>query len=69
MNLQVDKFTSSQFIISDGAIIDYKLITNLRLWYETTKVLGGELNFMYNYQGQGCRFDNHVLSAKYIYKF
>jgi len=114
MNLHTDKFTSSQFITSAGAIIDYKLdkdsklITDLRLgydwhhdaqtvtasyqgasgvdfttngidnggWqydigvgYETTKVLGGELNFMYNYQGQGNSFDNHVLSAKYVYKF
>lgn len=37
--------------------------------YETTKVLGGEFNFMYNYQGQGSSFDNHVVSAKYVYKF
>lgn len=114
MNLQTDKFTSSQLITSAGAIIDYKLdktsklVTDLRLgydwhhdaqtvtasyqgasgvdfttngidnggWqydiglgYETTKVLGGELNFMYNYQGQGSSFNNHVLSAKYVYKF
>lgn len=28
-----------------------------------------ELNFMYNYQGQGNSFDVHTLSAKYVWKF
>ena len=37
--------------------------------YEAANILGGELNFMYDYQGQGSSFNNHVLSAKYVYKF
>lgn len=39
------------------------------LGYETANILGGEIDFMYNYQGQGSSFDNHVLSAKYVYQF
>lgn len=42
---------------------------DIGIGYETLDVLGGELNFMYNYQGQGNSFDNHVFSAKYVYKF
>lgn len=113
LNLQVDKFTSSQFITGGGAILDYKvdknskISTDLRVgydwhhdaqtvtasyqgaagvdfttagidnggWlydvgigYETTNVLDGDIEFMYNYQTQGS-FQNNVLSAKYTYKF
>lgn len=110
--LSSEEFTSTQFIVSAGAIGEYKLaadsklIADLRLghdfhhdaqsvtssyeggfafttegidnggWqydigmgYEKADILGGEINFMYNYQGQGSSFDNHVLSAKYVYKF
>lgn len=42
---------------------------DIGMGYETANILGGEINFMYNYQGQGSSFDNHVLSAKYVYKF
>lgn len=42
---------------------------NVGLGYDMASILGGELNFMYNYQAQGSSFDNHMLSAKYIYKF
>lgn len=42
---------------------------DIGLGYETANILGGELNFMYNYQGQGSSFDNHVLAAKYVWKF
>ncbi|MBV5320300.1 MAG: autotransporter domain-containing protein [Sulfuricurvum sp.] len=114
MNLEVEKFTSTQFITGAGMIGEYrmnkesKLIADIRLgydwhhdsqtvtasyqgaagvdfttdgidnggWqydiglgYETANILGGDINFMYNYQGQGSSFDNHVLSAKYVWKF
>lgn len=113
-SLSVDKFTSSQFILGGGAIIDYKLnnkskliselhlgydfnhdansVTaafagapgvkfdtkgidnggwqyNVGLGYEMMNILGGELNFMYNYQGEGTSFDSHTLSTKYVLKF
>lgn len=42
---------------------------NAGVGYEMSNTLGGELNFMYNYQGQGNSFENHTLSAKYIWKF
>ncbi len=42
---------------------------DIGMGYETANILGGDINFMYNYQGQGSSFDNHVLSAKYVYKF
>lgn len=42
---------------------------NAGVGYEMSNMLGGELNFMYNYQGQGNSFENHTLSAKYIWKF
>lgn len=113
-SLSVDKFTSTQFILGGGAIVDYKLgsesklvsefhlgydfhhdansVTasfadapsikfdtvgidnggwqyNVGLGYEMINILGGEINFMYNYQAQGVSFDNHTLSAKYVFKF
>ena len=42
---------------------------NAGIGYETQNVLGGEINFSYNYQGQGNSFDNQAISAKYVYKF
>ena len=42
---------------------------NVGLGYEMINILGGEINFMYNYQAQGVSFDNHTLSAKYVFKF
>jgi uncharacterized protein with beta-barrel porin domain len=114
MNLNIEKFTSTQLIMGAGVIAEYKTGKNEKLiadisvgydlhhekqsvnasyqgapsvtfttngidnggWqydiglgYEEANVLGGELNFMYNYQGQGSGFDNHVLSAKYVWKF
>ena len=114
VSLNVDKSTSTQFILGGGAIVDYKLgsesklvsefhlgydfhhdansVTasfadapsikfdtvgidnggwqyNVGLGYEMINILGGEINFMYNYQAQGVSFDNHTLSAKYVFKF
>jgi|GEM_PF-4606703 len=37
--------------------------------YVMNKVLGGELNFMYDYQAKGSEFKNNTLSAKYVMAF
>jgi uncharacterized protein with beta-barrel porin domain len=37
--------------------------------YEIGNVLGGEINFMYNYQAKGTAFRNNTLSTKYVLKF
>jgi len=42
---------------------------DLGLGYERDVTTGNSINFMYNYQGQGTSFENHVLSAKYVLTF
>jgi uncharacterized protein with beta-barrel porin domain len=42
---------------------------DLGLGYEKDVAEGHNLNFSYNYQGEGSTFKNHVLSAKYVFSF
>lgn len=42
---------------------------DLGLGYERDVKVGHNINFSYNYQGQGSTFENHVLSAKYVLTF
>jgi outer membrane autotransporter protein len=37
--------------------------------YQMKNVLGGEINFMYNYQAKGSDFSNNTFSSKYVLKF
>jgi uncharacterized protein with beta-barrel porin domain len=37
--------------------------------YEISNVLGGDINFMYNYQAKGSDFSNNTFSSKYVLKF
>ena len=115
LNLNVDKFTSSELLAGLGSMLDYKLdkvskvVSNVNVnydlrndqqivnsvyqgaagvsfattagidngrWsydagvgYERDITEGSNINISYNYQGQGTSFSNHVISARYIYKF
>lgn len=42
---------------------------NMGIGYERDVKEGQSINFSYNYQAQGTSFENHVLSAKYVYTF
>lgn len=44
-------------------------VYNAGIGYTMKTNENSELNFMYNYQGQGNSFDVHTLSAKYVWKF
>ncbi|NVJ53845.1 MAG: autotransporter outer membrane beta-barrel domain-containing protein [Campylobacteraceae bacterium] len=114
LNLEVDKFTSSEFILGIGTLGFYKLNENSNLFgnvnigydlkddnnivsssyqgasglsFETEGIDNGRfsydlgigyennindltnINFSYNFQGEGSDYTNHVISAKYTYKF
>lgn len=75
-NFKDDQSTvTSSFQGSSGTTFDTKGIDNSRvnykagLGYEMKDVLGGEINFMYNYQANGSDFSNNTFSAKYVLKF
>lgn len=114
LNLNVDKFNSSEFIVGLGTLVHYKLTDNQKLvgnvnvgydlkgddntitssymgasgvkfgtdgidngrWsyeagigYELDINKTNNINISYDYQAQGTKFSNNVISAKYVLKF
>ncbi|MFV7789694.1 autotransporter outer membrane beta-barrel domain-containing protein [Aliarcobacter lanthieri] len=114
LNLDIDKFTTSELILGLGTIAHYKLTNNSKLigslnvgydlqdkaqivnsayqgangvkfgtngidngrWnyevgigYELDINSRNNINISYDYQGQGTKFSNNVISAKYVLKF
>lgn len=54
---------------STDGIDNGPLVYNIGTGYTMKTSNNTELNFMYNYQGQGSTFDTHTVSAKYVLKF
>lgn len=114
LNLNVDKFKSSEFIVGVGTLAHYKLtdsqkiVGNVNVGYDlkgdnntvTSSFMGASgtkfgtdgidngrwsyqagigyeldinkrnnINISYDYQGEGTKFSNNVISAKYVLKF
>jgi outer membrane autotransporter protein len=80
VNVGYDTYDNQQIITSSyegasGVLFDTNGIDNgrwnydLGLGYERDVAEGHNINFSYNYQGQGTTFENHVLSAKYVFSF
>lgn len=66
---------SSEYEGSLGTSFETRGIDNGRwnyaagIGYEINNILGGELNFMYDYEAKGTDFKNNTLSTKYTMKF